>query len=211
MKLIAFDLDGTILENWGSWTAIHEHFGVETDERNSLNDYTAGKIDIQELMNRNINSWIKKAGKLHIDQVKNILVKNLKIRPEAYNVIENLRKNGFHVAIISSGIDIIAEEVARRLSIPYVISNGLETDENGYLTGKGIHRVDLFNKDEILINLANQLNIDLSNVVAVGDSAWDKNFLNAAGTGIMIGDDTELSKVAKHKIHNLNEILEIVQ
>ena len=60
--------------------------------------------------------------------------------PEAGSAIAEWRREGRHVAIISAGIDILVEEVARRLGIEHHLANGLESDADGNLTGNGTLR-----------------------------------------------------------------------
>src|SRR2546426_8779375 len=44
-KLVAFDLDGTLVQERSSWTKIHCHFGVEDIARSNMPLYESGKID----------------------------------------------------------------------------------------------------------------------------------------------------------------------
>jgi phosphoserine phosphatase len=131
----------------------------------------------------------------HISQIEEILSK-FTIAPNAAEVVAGIHRMGGEVAIVTGGIDLLANRVARALGIEHVLANGLEVDERGYLTGEGIFRVDPLRKHEALEKLTKLLGLSLNQCVAVGDSKWDVSFLRNAGLGVAIGSDAELGKVA---------------
>ena len=138
LALAAFDMDGTILEEDSSWVALHRHFGTTRTGKRGLKLYTDGKIDYTEFMRRDIASWPKN---LAIDEVDRILSK-YRIRKEAPETVNRLKDLGAKVTLVTSGIDILAERVARDLGIDSWVANGLETTPSGRLAGTGISRVD---------------------------------------------------------------------
>ena len=54
IKLVVFDMDGTILEPRSSWAMIHEHFG--TDNTKMLQLYINHKISDEEFKNKYIEA-----------------------------------------------------------------------------------------------------------------------------------------------------------
>ncbi|MFQ6073541.1 MAG: HAD family hydrolase, partial [Methanosarcinales archaeon] len=205
-KLIAFDMDGTLVKG-GTWVKVHKHYKTLPIGDKNLLYYNSGLIDYKEFMRRDIASWIESRGKIHISEIENIL-SNFEIMPNAEFTIRELRKKGFITAVVSSGIDILAKKVSKRLNIDYVIANGLATDNDGYLTGEGIFGVDPYKKNLALEDLSNKLQIDLENTIAIGDSIYDKNFLKCAGLGIAYNPDEELKKIADIVIYDLKEVLD---
>jgi phosphoserine phosphatase len=191
-KLVAFDMDGTLVEQESSWWALHQAFGVQAEARENLEAYERGEIDYPEFMRRDIKLWQPLP---HISQIEQVF-KAFKLAPNAAEVVEEIRKRGYEIAIITGGIDILAEMVARKLQINHILANGLEVDERGYLTGEGIFRVEPYLKHEALMKLARKLDVSLDECVAVGDSKYDVNFLKHAGLGVAIGGDTALAEVA---------------
>ena len=102
----------------------------------------------------------------------------------AEKCISFLIKHKIKIAIISAGLDILAEKVAKELSIDYVFANGVKTDKNGRLTGEGILNVKLINKDEAIRKLSKKLNIPFENCAAVGNSCFDISMFETCGIGI---------------------------
>jgi len=204
--LIAFDMDGTLVEG-NSWARINKHFGVEEKALKYMNDYLRGVISYREFMNNVIRLW---GNNVHIKDIERIL-ERYKLMPGAEEVISSLRSHGFTVAIITVGLDILANKIADKLGISHVIANGVETDENGYLTGNGICRVELGHKDKALIKLAEKLDIPLSKTIAVGDSKYDKSMLEVSGFGIAYNAEPELAEIADACINDLREILNYIK
>jgi len=205
-KLVAFDLDGTLLVGKSSWWKLHEYFGtIELSLRN-MKDYEEGKITYDEWMRRDIALWKPIP---HITTIEKILL-DYTLAPKAEHVVETLREKKLYVAIVTTGIDILANSVASKLNVPNVMANGLVLDENGYLTNRVIFNVDLFDKHKAFIRLVKKIGIPRSQCVAVGDTKYDVNFLRSAGLGIACKKDRDLANVADVVITNLEELLNFV-
>ena len=204
-KLVAFDMDGTLIKTTSCWQKLHEHFGTEDLNAVNLKEFSEGRISYDEFMKRDITLWNPLP---HVSRVKDAL-SDYELHPNAKEVVKALKDAGIITAIISGGVDVLAEMVAEELGINFVIANGVETDYSGYLTGNGVCRVDIKQKGAVLEKLANDLGISPSHCIAVGDSKWDVDLLEAAGLGIGYNPDAELAKVADKTISDLNEILGI--
>ena len=207
IKLVAFDLDGTIVKEDSSWGRIHQFFGSMDVQRINLELYLRNKITYDEFMRRDIAAWPKP---LHVNQIKSILL-NYELDENMYFVVKELTTLGVEIAIISAGIDILANDVAKKLGIKHVVANGLEINEKGYLTGNGIKRVEPLRKHEVLSKLANKLGITLKNTAAVGDSKYDKTFLLHAGVGIALDKDPELTSIADFVVKSVKEVPRIIK
>ncbi|MGC8816994.1 MAG: HAD-IB family phosphatase [Candidatus Hadarchaeum sp.] len=191
-KLVAFDMDGTLILEESCWGMIHQRFGTRTDALRNLMAYESGQIDYKEFMRRDIALWRPVPT---IEDIKKIL-SNYTLAPNVKMVVEEIIRRGFQTAIITGGLDVLASNVARELGIPHVIANGLEVDESGYLAGEGILRVEPRQKDRNLVRLAEDLGVSLEECVAVGDGKYDVNFLKKAGLAVAVGNNPELVRVA---------------
>lgn len=205
-KLVAFDLDGTLLVGKSSWWKLHEYFGTIELSLGNMKDYEEGKIAYDEWMRRDIALWMPKP---HITTIEKILL-DYTLAPNAEHVIRTLRERKLHVTIITTGFDVLANSVASKLHVPNVIANGLVLDENGYLTNRVIFNVDLFEKHKAFNRLVKKIGIPRSQCIAVGDSKYDVNFLKNAGLGIACKKDRDLRNVADVVITDLEEILDFV-
>lgn len=191
-KLVAFDMNGTLVEEDSCWGIIHRHFGTQRKASRNLKAWERGEIDYPEFMRLDIKLWQPVP---HISQIEEIL-SGFKLAPNVSDVISKLRERGYQIAIVTGGLDILAKKVADQLKIDHVIANGLEVNKQGYLTGEGIFQVEPRYKHVALEKLVNQLRIKMKECVGVGDSKYDVNLLKHVGLGIAVGWDKVLSKVA---------------
>lgn len=202
--LAGFDLDGTLLQHDSSWAAIHRHFGTEHLGAASLRLYTEGKIDYKEFMRRDISSWPRGVTRAEIEQV----LSGYKVRKEAPGLLGELRRRGMKVALVTSGIDILAREVAAQLQMDYWVANGLRFDSRGMVKPHGIGRVDPTRKDLAYRRLLKKIGIPPEKTIAVGDTIYDLAFLKTAAMGFMLAHTTRVSDPAIIHIDSLSEILD---
>jgi phosphoserine phosphatase len=205
-KLVAFDMDGTLIEEDSCWWVIHRHFDTHEKALANLRAYERGEIDYVEFMRRDISLWQPRP---HISQIEKILG-GLQPTPSAGDVTSEIKRRGYQLAMITGGIDILAERIARQLGIQHVLANGLAVDKQGYLTGEGIFRVEPCLKHETLARLADELGLTLDECVAVGDSKYDSNFLKYAGLAVAIGNDSVLSEVADIVIRDFKHLPQLL-
>jgi phosphoserine phosphatase len=205
-KLVAFDMDGTLI-TWNScWGAIHRYFGVEAMAARNFEAYRRMEIDYAEFMRRDIGLWKPRP---HISLIDKIL-SNFELAHNVQEVVGEIRRRGYFTSIITAGIDLLAQRVGKKLGIDIVVANGLAVDEKGYLTGEGILRVDPSLKHEILEKIAKELNLTLAECVAVGDSRYDVNFIRSAGLGVAVGGDEELAKAADMVIQDFKNFPQLL-
>jgi phosphoserine phosphatase len=121
----------------------------------------------------------------------------------AERLMENLKRLGYKVAIISGGFTYFGERLAKRLGIDYVFANQLEI-KDGRLTGRVLGEiVDASRKAEILTDIAAREGISLQQVVAVGDGANDLPMLGVAGLGIAYHAKPKVRRDASQSISTL--------
>lgn len=200
-KLVAFDMDGTLVEEHSCWGIIHRHFGTQGAADKNLDAWEQGEIDYPEFMRRDIALWRPRP---KLAQVEEIL-SDFRLAPNAPEVVSELCERGYQVAMVTGGLDILAEKVAERLRVEHVLANGLEVDGRGNLTGEGIFRVDPYRKHEALEALAEQLGVKMAECVGVGDSKYDVSLFEHVGLGVAVGRDEALAKVADVVIEDFED------
>ncbi|MDI6859069.1 MAG: HAD-IB family phosphatase [Methanocellales archaeon] len=203
-KLVAFDMDGTLIKERNSWGILHKYFGTTDEASKNKEEYVKGKISYAEFMRKDTALWLP--FRPTIGQVERVL-SSYTLMPHSEQVIKELKNNGIETVIVTGGLDVLARKVATRLGIEHVLANGLVSDDSGYITGEEICNVDVTRKDMALKSFVQELNIPLSKCVAVGDSKYDIEFLKCAGLGIAFDPDPELSKHASIVIYDLRDIL----
>ena len=180
-QIVVFDLDGVLVDTESSWGYVHNHFG-ETNEAN-VKAYFNGEIDDHEFMRRDIAIWKSHKPDLGISDISAIL-SEISLIPGAEETLRELRSNGFKLAIISGGLEPLANRVAELVEFDYVYANGLGSDASGRLTAEGKLNVPLMNKEQVLEKMLVELSIPAEKCVAVGDSKVDAGMLKLAGLGI---------------------------
>jgi len=202
--LAALDMDGTVLEHESSWVALHRAFGTTEAGEASLKLYTEGKIDYLEFMRRDIASWPKEVTRKEIQKI----LSGYRIRAEAQPTINELRRRGIRTALVTSGIDILAEKVAQELGIDYWVANGLQFDKEGKVLPEGIGRVDPTRKDLAYLKLLSSIGVPRERTIAVGDTIYDLRFLRSAAMGFMLAHTTRVSDPKIIHIEKLHDIFD---
>jgi phosphoserine phosphatase len=202
--LAAFDMDGTVLKHDSSWAAIHRRFGTESKGARSLKLYGEGKIGYREFMRRDIASWPKGLKRHEIEEI----LSGYEVREDAPATLQVLRERGIKTALVTSGIDILAEKVADELRMDYWVANGLRFDSSGQVLPEGVGRVDPRRKDLAYKKLLGRVRIPGNRTIAVGDTVYDLAFLKAARKGFMLAHTTRVPDKEIIHIDRLSEILE---
>ncbi|NHJ33693.1 MAG: HAD-IB family phosphatase [Asgard group archaeon] len=203
IKIVAFDMDGVLVNIKSSWTIVHKAFNV--DERVTFRRYLRGEFDYLEFMRRDIGFW----GHVHVNEIRKILNK-VPIMPGAEETFDVLRKNGFITAVISSGISILAERLKKKLRIDHVFANQLLKDKNGILTGEGNPVVPLWDKDKVMRHLLNSLSIKPNHCAVVGDSIFDIPLFDLAGFSIAFNSkDKRVNNIADVSVES-NDLRDVL-
>jgi phosphoserine phosphatase len=181
IKLAAFDMDGTLVDVSSSWAAVHDHFGDHNDE--GLRLFNTNQIDDHEFLRRDIRVWWRHRPDLNVDELEAILDR-VPLMPGAHELFDGLRAAGVTTAIISGGIDLLARRIARELRIDYSLANGFRVDAQGRLTGEGIIRVPIRDKETVLAGLQAQFGMLPEQTGSVGNSEADAGLFRRSRIGV---------------------------
>ncbi|MDF1539585.1 MAG: HAD family phosphatase [Candidatus Thorarchaeota archaeon] len=167
IQLVVFDLDGTLTTHNSSWWRLHEHFNTHEEGGKYYDQYFAGTIDYQEWADLDAGLW---KGQPLSEVLK--IAEETEIMPGSVETIQELKKNGISVAVLSGGIDILAERIVERIGIDYLMVNKIH-HENGIITGKVDVNVGWGGKAEEIKQVCKDFNVDLSETAFVGDGKND--------------------------------------
>lgn len=208
---MVFDLDGTLLSDKSSWRKAHEFFGTEHRGDVGLARYEKREIDYVEFMDHDIGAWPKGISRSVFD----FILDDYELNPGAEQMIDGLKRRSIKTAIISSGLDILADAVSARLGIDFHVANGIEFDTKGRSTGRGVPRVDPYRKGLVLEEILRRAGVSDLETMGVADTRFDAGILQMCGHRVAFRpkavDAAELGKVAHYFIDDLRELLPIVE
>jgi phosphoserine phosphatase len=201
-------MDGVLAKCSSSWVQVHDHFGV--NNKVSLDLFLEHKIDDMEFMRRDIALWRSKDPRLTISKIKKILG-DVELNDNVQGLFRALKDKGLKTAIVSGGIDILADKIKGMIDCDYVLANGLETDHRGRLTGEGILRVPVLSKDLVVKKFQSHFSIPKRETVSVGNSMVDVAMFRESDLGIAFNPEDELTKEACDVEINGTDLMKILE
>lgn len=201
VRLISFDLEGTLVKSVSGWVELHKRFGTWEKGMKYAELFFSGKIGYVEWAELDASLW-----RGHTRDEILEWANSVEYMDGAEELVEFLKQNGFKISILSSGLMCLAGRVARELSVDYVFANELIFDENGVITGKVNPVVDFKSKGAILRELKEELRPELT--VAVGDGYNDVSMFREADVAIAIKPHDGVE--GDHNVESLMEVKEII-
>jgi phosphoserine phosphatase len=177
-RLIVFDMDSTLIQT-EVIDELADLCGVGEEVRKITHRAMNGEIDFDE----SLKLRVSKLKGLETARMQEILEK-LPLTQGVEEFIKTIKGLGYKVALISGGFNFFADALKIKLGLDYSFANELQI-EDGKLTGHVTGTIVNANQKAILVKLiAQQENISLEQVVAIGDGANDLPMLATAGLGI---------------------------
>jgi phosphoserine phosphatase len=179
MSLIAFDFDGT-LSNSEMTVLLGEKLGVADEMADITERAMNNELSYAESL-RSRAELLAGLSEADADDAYSEVV----LRPDTATLIDRLREAGHTVAIFTGGFE---RGVAHALDdagteVDHIVANALPI-EDGELTGEVTGPLIEGTKDDQLEALADDLGVEMSETVAVGDGANDLPMLEVAGLAV---------------------------
>ena len=193
MHCVVFDCDGVLVDSTSSWRTLHEHFG--TQNHTMLQQFIAGEIDDMQFMLADIEMWKAVQPSIHRDDIFRAY-SGIKLMPGARDVVNELKRRGVYVAIVSAGVDIFVSTIAATLGVDDWVANGFEFDEDGFLLNSGHVRVSSHGKGETIQRLMEIRGFSSTEIASVGDSELDLSMIVGDSTFIGFNPSSSDSKAA---------------
>lgn len=210
LDAVIFDLDGTIVRYHGvdfesSWGAVAAAAGVAERSQQLLRQYLPRKKAYAE--------WVSEEAKLLAGIPVSQVAEQIFPPPYAQGVLQAVGelRGRYTMGILSSGVDLVANRVARDLNLNFAWANRLAV-ANGCFTGRSETMVDLWSKGEALERLAVRHGLSLDRICFVGDNVNDLPVLQRVGLAIAANPkDERLHDAADHVIDDFVVLPDLIR
>jgi len=204
-KMVVFDLDGTLTRERSIWEYVHVRLGkwygfAEAYQK----EFLAGKISYDRFCELDAEVWKG----MRVEEVLDI-IKAVPFHPGVDELIDYIKEKGLKLAVVSSGLSLLAAWVHKKYGFDYSISNDL-LHENGVLTGKVRIHVRYDRKAEWVRRILKDFGIRPEETVAIGDSTGDLDMFQMVGFSIAINSSCrDLERIATVCVQsgNLSDII----
>lgn len=195
-RLIVLDMDSTLIQN-EVIVEMAKLYGVGDKVHEITEKAMNGEYDFDQ----SLKERVRLLKGMDESTLKDLLSK-ISLTEGAEDFIKTLKKLGYKIAIISGGFNFFANHFKEKLGLDYAFSNELEI-QAGKLTGNIKGSIVNAEKKAMLLDMIAQAEqIDLQQVVAIGDGANDLQMLAKAGLGIAFHAKEIVKKSAKqHMSH----------
>jgi glucosyl-3-phosphoglycerate synthase len=178
-KMLIFDMDNTILHN-SFITTLATKFSFKEKliaivSENS-NPYTRTKLIAKLLKGLNIKQLL--------DTVDGIAITH-----DFENIVKVFRKNGYVCGIISDSYDCITNHLVNKFELDFIKTKESNCNHD-------------FCKSNALREVAKRYNIDIKNIIAIGDSESDICMIKDCGIGVSFCSSNETLNLVANKIMN---------
>jgi glucosyl-3-phosphoglycerate synthase len=213
-KMLIFDMDNTILHN-SFITTLSTNYKFKDKliaivSENS-NPYTRTKLIAKLLKGLNIKQLLE-------------TVDTIPITNDFENIIKVYKKNGYVCGIISDSYDCITNHIVNKFDLDFSIANELEFS-NSIATGEvKIPSVFIktkesycnhdFCKSNAMREVAHRYNIDVKNIIAIGDNENDVCMIKDCGIGVAFCSSNETLNLVASKIiseRSFTSLVEFIQ
>lgn len=195
--LVCFDLDGTLVDDTVSiWVTLHEHFNTDPLRRQQAQRAAlAGAMSYADWFYHDLELFRERgADRRRILEV----VHSLRPMPGAKETLEELRRRGHRLALISGSLGLVVDAFFSRSLFDYLLINEIFFEDDGRIAGGVPTDFELDRKADGLRHIAEREALSPSQCVFVGDNYNDQMAMELAGLGIAFNPQAKaLAEVAK--------------
>lgn len=177
-KLIIADMDSTIVHG-ETLDDLAEFAGIKDEIAAITARAMEGEMDFFEALKARV-AMLEGLSEQFLAETMD----EVQLNPGAKELIRTMKANGAFAALISGGFSYFTDRVRQDVGFDMSLGNKLEIVD-GQLTGKVV--LPVVTKDtklEMLIDMAGQQELGMSDTMAIGDGANDVPMLKSAGMGI---------------------------
>lgn len=193
-KLVSFDFDMTLTKYASAMQHFAQRHNIVDHVKALETDFTAGRISTSQFSDASAHLFKQ----LSHDDIHNMM-DDLVLIDDCLTVIEQIRAQGIHVIICSVGYRALIKPIAQKLGIETFSGVNL-AEENKIYNGGLVSYFNEYNKITFVQKYAIENGIELTEVLAVGDSATDVPLFHVVGKAIAFNANATAKKHAHHVI-----------
>ena len=199
-------MDGVIFKDVNFWMELHKVFGTLEEGKELTKKYLHTDYNklVEEVV---IKLWKGKDSKPYYE-----LVNSLKYLPGVKNLFKKIKNKDYITTIISASSIDVARRAQKDLGIDHIYANELVI-RNGKVSGEFIWPIGAGKdkKAQIIKHLCQDLDINLKEVIYVGDSDADIEAFKIVGKSIAFNSSSEDLKKVANFVVNTNNLLDIIE
>jgi phosphoserine phosphatase len=196
-RLVVFDMDSTLIEQ-----EVIDLIAASINVEEQVSAITAramnGELDFSSSL-RERARLLKGVDADIFTQLRSVI----KPTKGAKELVRALKRLGCKTAVLSGGFIPLTQWLADQLGLDFAYANTLASDPaTSTLTGEVVGTiVNAERKRDLLLEIAKKENIELEQVVAVGDGANDLLMMKAAGLGVAFNAKPLVQMEAKARLN----------
>jgi len=198
IRLVAFDMDGVLVDNVSSWGAVHRALG--TDNSAAIRAFLRGAIDDRAFILSDVALWRQARPSFGPRDLEAILatVPRMKGLKEAAAAV---REAGAECAVVTGGLASLARMVAREAGLSHLRANDVVFGADGKLMDEAVVNVPLRDKAGVLRALQAELGVPPEATASVGDSVFDVGLFQRSRVSVAFNPiDPEAAAKARHVV-----------
>lgn len=212
MNISLFDLDNTLLpidsdEAWGNFMARSGAVDAEDFARRNngfYRQYLTGTLDVREYV-RFVCEGLRSCGREGSEKLRAQFMQEIiapAIRPQALKLLDECRRAGDAVAIVTATNEFVTAPIAAALGVEELIATRLARGADGWVTGE-IEGVASFREGKITRVTdwltARGLDWNTAHITFYSDSINDLPLLEKAHQPVATNPDTRLRTIAEER------------
>ena len=203
IKLVVFDLDGTLTTVDSLWTYLHDAFGTATRGSEAARRFWDGQMTYVEWAEADAKCW----SGISLARLEKTLDK-IQLREGAKELFQTLRNRQVITVILSAGLSILANKARAELNADLVIANDL-ISRDGRLTGEIKVNVSLTGKMNLVRQMATTFGLQCKQIALVGDRSHDLTIPDCLKIAVNPKDQDTIRN-ADYVVDDLTQVLDVL-
>jgi len=194
-KLLLADMDSTMIEQ-----ECIDELAEEANLRNHVANITRRAMNGEIAFESALRERVALLKDLPLIVIGKVIEKRITLMSGGRTLVQSMRKNGAHTALVSGGFTLFTEKIAEKIGFHEHSANTLEHDGAKLI---GLVREPILGKQaklEKLLELCEKQRISPAETMAVGDGANDLAMLQHAGAGVALHAKPVVAEAASIRI-----------